>query len=187
METTTRIKQVIRHYYKTSRTLELPENPQWRQFRVKKLDGHFVKIQNAIKTLDDLKRELDRFRGDISDVYYTTSKWLNQEKVGSKQPKGHFPIMLGADLIFDIDSDGTLEGLEEARKQTKKLFTWLNDRRRSLEITDIRFSGKKGFHIIAKQAHLKLPDDYRERIAFLERKRKLYISQFPKQLQELNK
>lgn len=163
-------------------TLELPTNPQYRQFRIRSHDGTFHKIKRQIHTLKELRKELDKFEGDIKDIYYTTSLFSNPTQVGpKKKKKGYDPILIGSDLCFDIDSDGTYEGLEEARQQTIKLHDWLKDQPNIL-IDHIRFSNKKGFHIITKETKLNLPKQIGDRIGEIERKHKLFIDRIPQDI-----
>jgi DNA primase catalytic subunit len=119
------------------------------QFRWKSLKGPWITSDRRISSS---KKLIELFSNSIpSDVYVSTSSWLNPVNLPRiKDTKKPSPILLDHLVVFDIDiRPFCLVRLEEARKATLDLRNWLIDNT-DIQIRHITFSGSKGFHIIAK-------------------------------------
>jgi len=131
---------VLRRYYSDCE-LFLPDYPHLRHFRFFLLGPKIIKIKSKIETKDDLRRYLLRYTPVT--VFYSISKWKNPVGLGSKFYKKNVDsdILLGNDLIFDVDSTN----LEDARLESLKLLSLME--KWGYSIKSIRFSGSKGFHL----------------------------------------
>lgn len=85
--------------------------------------------------------------------------------------KNQKQILIGADLVFDIDIDFSIGGLKEALKITKSIFKQVSP---GYKVEAFCFTGMKGFRLIFKD-NIRLPTRLQERIPFLEKNRKLFI------------
>src|SRR5512137_776885 len=117
-----------------------------RHFRFLLPGGTFLKVQDRIRSEEELRRWLARYRP--SDVYYSTSCWLVPENLGRRERTPLSDnIFISSDIVFDIDrSPFSVENLEVARKDTLRLLRFCDNER--LTVKYIAFSGSKGFHVI---------------------------------------
>jgi hypothetical protein len=121
-----------------------------RHFRFLLPHGTFLKLQDRIRSEEELRRWLARYRP--SDVYYSTSCWLVPENLGRRERTPLSDnIFLSSDIVFDIDRSPFSAGnLELARQDTLRLLTFCDDTH--LTVKYIAFSGSKGFHVICADA-----------------------------------
>jgi len=162
----------VRAYYRTA-PLWLPPRPTFRQFRVARWteDGRVVfrKIDDRVKDAETLRRWLVRLAP--AHVYFTTSRWLDPQRLGPREIRGRkagYPIahnvFLGQELYFDIDSPGDLAA---AKEDAHALLRFL--RSEGLEDLRVVYSGSKGFHVHAydfeSRFAVALPEDPRDREA----------------------
>jgi len=155
-------KRAIRRYYRTvdTATLWLPPDPSHRQFRfgcISTTDGSyfFKKIPDRVKDTKTLKKWLVRYAP--FHVYYTTSTWLDPQRLGAKNPsrsarrkkKGGYPVahnvFLNQELYFDIDMPNMFK---ECKKEVLDLEEYVR-KEYGVKDTRIIFSGGKGFHLYA--------------------------------------
>src|SRR5512137_1007636 len=89
-----------------------------RHFRFLLPHGTFLKLQDRIRSEEELRRWLARYRP--SDVYYSTSCWLVPENLGRRERTPLSDnIFLSSDIVFDIDRSPLSAGnLELARQDT---------------------------------------------------------------------
>ncbi|HSA38600.1 MAG TPA: hypothetical protein P5013_06900 [Methanoregula sp.] len=122
-----------------------------RHFRILLPKGTFLKLQHRIRSEEELRRWLVRYRP--SDVYYSTSCWLVPENLGRRERTPLSDnIFLSSDIVFDIDrSPFSTENLELAREETIRLLNFCDDNH--LPVKYIAFSGSKGFHVICEDSH----------------------------------
>ena len=167
-----RNRQAVRAYYRTA-ALWLPPRPTFRQFRVARwtVDGRtvFRKIDDRVKDVDTLRRWLLDLAP--AHVYFTTSRWLDPQRLGPRELRGRkagYPIahnvFLGQELYFDIDAPGDLAA---AKRHARSLLDLL--RGEGLQDLRLVYSGNKGFHVHAydfeKRFGPDLPEDPRKREA----------------------
>ncbi len=164
-----RRRRALRAYYACA-PLWLPPRPTFRQFRVA-VEGpggrlRFLKVEDRVKDLETLRRWLVRLAP--LHVYFTTSRWLDPQRLGPRDLKGRragYPIahnvLLGQELYFDIDAPGDLEG---AKEDASALLAFL--RREGLRDLRLVYSGNKGFHVHAYDFEARFlprfPEDPRE-------------------------
>lgn len=117
-----------------------------RHFRFLLMQGTFLKLQHRIRSEDELRRWLVRYRP--ADVYYSTSCWLVPENLGRRERTPLSDnIFLSSDIIFDIDrSPFSRENLELARGDTLRLLQYCDTSHTVVKY--IAFSGSKGFHVV---------------------------------------
>ncbi|NHJ86971.1 MAG: hypothetical protein FK734_16025 [Asgard group archaeon] len=141
--------------------LWLPPNSTQRQFRFfvtgfnKKT--RVLKIQDRINSIQKLRELLVRYTP--SDVYYTTSCWLDPQNLGprsfKKKSKPGYElasnVFLYSELYFDIDAPGNFS---LAKKEVKRLVGFLKQEYGFKEIAII-FSGGKGFHVYVYDFYLR--------------------------------
>ncbi|TFG73887.1 MAG: hypothetical protein E4H21_11740 [Thermodesulfobacteriales bacterium] len=142
----TEIGEHINQYYKQNLIdLEPLSGLNFRHFRYRLTNGSFYKVKEKIRNNIDFQRSL--LENMPLDVYYSTATWLNPHIIGSKLDNDILKnVMLGCDLVFDIDVNQSIKTIEEARLQAIKICDFL----KSLDIS-IRyhaFSGSKGFHVV---------------------------------------
>ena len=136
------------YYFEREIDLSWLTKPSRHQFRWKSLKGPWITSDRRISSS---KKLIELFSNSIpSDVYVSTSSWLNPVNLPRiKDTKKPSPILLDHLVVFDIDiRPFSLVRLEEARKATVNLRNWLIDNT-NIQIRHITFSGSKGFHIIA--------------------------------------
>ena len=167
-----RRRESLRTYYKTAE-LWLPPRPTFRQFRVAiaRGDGRVVfrKIEDRVRGVETLRRWLLRLAPD--HVYFTTSRWLDPQRLGPREFRGTragYPIahnvFLGQELYFDLDVP---DDLDAAKGHALRLLAFL----RAEGLRDLRlvYSGNKGFHVHAydfeRRLFPHLPQDPRDREA----------------------
>lgn len=169
--TLARRRKILTDYYRRAE-LWLPPRPTFRQFRIARetVDGRrpaFRKIDDRVKDVDTLRRWLVRL--GPSHVYFTTSRWLDPQRLGPRDLKGKragyqtaHSVFLGQELYFDIDAPGDLPG---AIADAHALFDFL--RAEGLEDLRLVYSGNKGFHVHAYDFEQKFaprfPEDPAER------------------------
>lgn len=109
--------ELTREFYR-NHLVELPSEPQWRQFRCRLWDvvpgkakdpvDNFVwlKIKDTIRTPEQMQKWLVKLAP--RDVYFMTSRFLNPQNIGPKKLskpgyKWAYNIFLGSELYFDFD------------------------------------------------------------------------------------
>jgi len=165
-----RRRAALRAYYWTA-DLWLPPKPTFRQFRVAvvRADGRlaFRKIEDRVRDVETLRRWLLRFAP--AHAYFTTSRWLDPQRLGPRELKGTkagyriaHNVFLGQELYFDLDVP---DDLDAAKVYALRLLDFL----RAEGLRDLRlvYSGNKGFHVHAydfERTFLpQLPEDPRDR------------------------
>lgn len=167
-----RRRRALRAYYRAA-DLWLPPRPTFRQFRVavERAGGplRFLKVDDRVKDEETLRSWLLRLAP--AHVYFTTSRWLDPQRLGPREFRGKragYPIahniLLGQELYFDIDAPGDLGA---AKEDAAALLCFL--RREGLSDLALVYSGNKGFHVHAYDFEPRflprLPEDPRKREA----------------------
>ena len=122
------------------------EKPSQHEFRWRCDDGSWRKSKRRVSSIETFKKSISR--DNPSDIYFSTSSWLNPIDLPrlSDKTRPH-PILLNHLIVFDIDySPLSIENLEQARKTTLKLHNWI-EKNYDYELISISFSGSKGFHL----------------------------------------
>ena len=115
------------YYFEREIDLSWLTKPSRHQFRWKSLKGPWITSDRRISSS---KKLIELFSNSIpSDVYVSTSSWLNPVNLPRiKDTKKPSPILLDHLVVFDIDiRPFSLVRLEEARKATVNLRNWLID------------------------------------------------------------
>jgi len=134
-------EEIIRDYYKTAHII-LPEHPERRQFKFQLLNNKWVVLDKRIRNEEDLRKYLIRLAP--KHVFCSIAQWLNPlgiEKTDYKYNK----ILIAIDGFLEIDADN----IKEAKTELNKLVKYLKFK--NIDIQNIKFSGKKGFHVTYKQ------------------------------------
>lgn len=165
-----RRRNALRAYYETA-SLWLPPKPTHRQFRVAvaRPDGTlaFRKIEDRVRDVETLRRWLLRFVP--AHAYFTTSRWLDPQRLGPRELRGTragyriaHNVFLGQELYFDLDVP---DDLAAAKDHALRLLDFL--RGEGLRELRLVYSGNKGFHVHAYDFETRfrtdLPEDPRER------------------------
>lgn len=170
--------------------LLFPENSCWKQFKLALADGSFFRIKKRISGVEEFRKELLRLEAanafrieSIRAVYWGTLSWANPEKITTKDVNGQgYKIadrLILEDVIpFDIDSDGTLNGLEQARITTLKLISWVR-KHKELKPLFLQFSSRTGFHYPCKR--LILAQNAKERYNDVLQYRNIYKRELQKE------
>jgi len=150
--------QQIRQFYLRGfkETAELDEWPGiWRkQFKIRTLEGHFMKLNKLRNRLNF--RSLLGFcvRYTPLNLYMSALNWLMPERVGRKETANRaFPI--GGEYVVDIDNPSlmrswggvngfSVSGLQLAHDKTLALVDKIRENYSDIQIV---FSGRRGFHI----------------------------------------
>ena len=162
----------LRAFYERA-PLWLPPRSTFRQFRLA-LDRpggppRFWKIDDRIRDPETLRAWLLRLAP--AHVYFTTSRWLDPQRLGPRdrrRRRAGYPIahniLLGQELYFDIDAPGDLDS---AKRDARALLRLLGDE--GLRDLALVYSGSKGFHVHAYDFEPlflpRLPEDPRKREA----------------------
>lgn len=167
-----RRREALRAFYRRA-PLWLPPRPTFRQFRlaVERTDGRlaFRKVEDRVKDAATLRRWLVRVAP--AHVYFTTSRWLDPQRLGARDLRGKKPgypiahnVFLGQELYFDIDTPGDLAA---GKREALALLDFL--RAEGLEDLRVVYSGNKGFHVHAYDFERRfapdLPENPRDREA----------------------
>ncbi len=132
---------------------------KFRHIRYVNKKGKFIKVKRKFNSYYEL---ISFLKGNYLDAYYSTSLWLNPQKLGPRiKEKKYEEIFLGKDLVFDIDFKeyDFIKNIDLAKKETIKLIEI--GKKRGWKLNYIAFSGSKGFHISYKNIIKKrIPDPY---------------------------
>lgn len=164
-------KEEILKYYKSDVFLpELPSDSRFRHYRGINIKGGWRKCPRKIKTPLQLKEWF--IKEKLTDVWYSTSLWLDPRNITNRNPKMiSEQILLGSDLAIEIDESFSIQGLRKAWNNIKKIYKVFS---KKYKLKYLEFTGAKGFRLVFDY-FISLPKDPRERISFLEReKRKIY-------------
>tara|TARA_Y100000310_G_scaffold341019_1_gene438808 strand:+ start:8803 stop:10074 length:1272 start_codon:yes stop_codon:yes gene_type:complete len=170
-------EEIFKYYTSDKFKPVMPELPNFRHYRFKLSNGGWRKVPDKIKTSDDLKKWIVKLGG--TDIYYSTSRWLNPHRISSKGGSGTYYIadnlLLGNDLVFDIDAEEpiTLKGLNEAKKSASNIYQAMKKEKR-YEFQYFAFTGYKGFRLSYKDTK-ELPKHPRKRFDCIENDRKDFI------------
>lgn len=179
--------EILKHYISEDFKPVLPSNHAHRHYRVRLQDGGWRKIPVKIRSADELQKWIVKLGG--VDVYYSTSTWMNPQKISKKGGSGTYIVadnlLYDNDLVFDIDAVEpiTEETLNEARKSTNNIYEQMK-MYEGYEFQYMAWSACKGFRIVYKDNNLKIPSHPRERISYVEENRKIFIG---KLLEDINK
>ena len=66
-------KKILEYYKKVD--LKLPDDPTWRHFRIRNIDGKWIKIPKQISKPEQLRKYLVKYKA--LDVYYSISKFFS--------------------------------------------------------------------------------------------------------------
>ena len=125
------------------------EKPSRHQFRWRLVNDRWVTATRQFSTAGSLQTMLTKH--GPRDVYIGTSAWLsplNLPKISDEQAP--HPVLIDHLVVFDVDFQPfCYRRLEEARKATHQLLTWIENNE-SLTLLCISYSGGKGFHLILK-------------------------------------
>lgn len=139
-----------------NRNCTLPHHSGWRQYKLRFADDSFFKIPIRITTPDELKYFLNKL--NPTDVYVTTSCWLNPELLGPKRifkaGYKHLSVMLlHSDFFIDLDSKPFMGNIEETYREMLKIHDYL-----SATYENFTFARTgKGFHIYCHDWYEHLP------------------------------
>ena len=169
--------KIIKDYYKSDAfNPYLPKNPGWYHYRVIDNKGLMVKIPVKITSKEKLRKWLLKL--NATDVYFSSSYWLNPEKIGLKGLSGSYRVahnhLLRFNLYFDTDAKPWCwENLDKTRADIIKVYDkciahgWENEY--------VAFSGCQGF-LASFTRNDKLPNILPpEIIKLTEENRKIYI------------
>jgi len=127
--------------------LQLPEPfPHWRFYRIKFPDGHMRQIRDQIRTSSQLERVIQRT--EPIDVYHSIAYFCNPSMASFNDFRGKKRgfqqadnLLLGGDLVFDIDSDE--RGIRLARENALSCRDWLLEK----GYQPIAVFSGRGFHL----------------------------------------
>lgn len=111
-------EEKILDYYKSKDFLpKLPSYPSFRHYRGRDINNSWKKCPRKVSSPEQLKEWI--IQEKLIDVYYSTAKWLDPRFIAQKNKTD---ILIGHDLVFDVDESFSSFGLKEALKNTKKIF-----------------------------------------------------------------
>jgi len=163
--------------------LKLPPDCSHKTFKLALTDGKFLRLRKRVRDVASLRKQLLQLEskgrlsiGCIKAIYWGTLSWSDPAKITTLALKKGYAVadrLIIKDVLpFDIDGDGSVEGLEWARQEAVKLLKWL--RKENLKPLWISFSNAKGFHIPCEGP--KLPADAKKRLESVRKYRKVYYS-----------
>lgn len=170
-------EDILKYYAGEEFKPELPEYFNHRHYRFRIHDGTWRSVKRHVKSLDELRANIIKLGG--LDLYYSTSQWLNPKRVSAKGGSGTYfvadNLLLGNDLVFDIDADSPwgLKELDKARKSANNIYEGMKFFP-EYEFRYFAFTGMKGFRLVYKKDG-ELPPEPRKRFDMLLQNRKLFI------------
>lgn len=179
----------IRSFYDTSLfEPKLPSNSKHRHYRFKTLSGVWVKVKKRIRTKKEFIETVRKLDG--GDLYYTTSTWLNPDKIKTKNEEDVTKsILLQNDLVFDFDCEEpySIQTLELARKSAWNVYVAMKKYEDQFKFDYASFTGKKGFRLSYTDLKPELHNDPRKRIAQVTQYRKVFITELLRYIEQLKK
>ena len=123
------------------------EKPSRHQFRWRLPTNTWITATRQFATSKALQKVLQNY--GPRDVYIGTSAWLTPVNLPKRSDQASAPpVLIDHLVVFDIDfRPFCYRRLEQARKATLALLTWL-DNNEDLSLKSISYSGGKGFHLI---------------------------------------
>jgi DNA primase catalytic subunit len=169
----------------------MPRLSNFRHFRFKQMNGKtWRKVPERIKTKGELQKWILKLGG--VDLYYSTSAWLNPQKVSTKGDSGTYIVsdnlILWNDLVFDIDAKEPIKerGLDLARKSTWNLYQGMKKYEDRFEFKYCAFTGYKGFRLVYQDKQT-MPENARARLDYIENNRKIFIVKLLKDIKSASK
>ena len=123
------------------------EKPSRHQFRWRLPTNAWITATRQFSSPAALQKVLRNY--GPRDVYIGTSAWLTPVNLPKRSDQASAPpVLIDHLVVFDIDfRPFCYRRLEQARKATQALLTWLDDNE-DLSLKSISYSGGKGFHLI---------------------------------------
>lgn len=166
--------------------IELPSHTLQRHYRFRLANKVWRKAEIQVRDVEELQRWIIKLGG--VDIYYSTSRWLNPDKISMKGHSGTYFIadnlLLGNDLIFDIDAKEpiTLLKLDKARKSAYNIYKAM-EAFPAYEFKSLMFTGYKGFRLVYEDK-TPMPSDPKKRLDFIENNRKIFIDRMLKEIKD---
>ena len=141
-----RSKELLDHYAQNPIDLTWIPSPNQHSYRWRTTEGRWVNARRRIRDHQTLAKAIGK--DVVSDLYISTSRWLNPIDLPRLRDKERpHPILLDHLIVFDIDvAPLSLKNLEKARTIAIDLHDYL-DSDTSMEFLSCSFSGSKGFHL----------------------------------------
>jgi len=126
------------------------EKPSRHQFRWRLPTNAWITATRQFSSPSALQKVLRNY--GPRDVYIGTSAWLTPVNLPKRSDQASAPpVLIDHLVVFDIDfRPFCYRRLEQARKATLALLTWLDDNE-NLSLKSISYSGGKGFHLILRE------------------------------------
>ena len=127
--------------------LDWLDKPSRHQFRWRLPNDRWATANRQFSSPKALQKELQK-QGP-RDVYVGTSAWLTPIDLPKRSDTdAPHPVLIDHMVVFDIDfTPFSYRRLEQARKASHRLLTWL-DENEDLTLRSISYSGGKGFHLV---------------------------------------
>ena len=141
-----RSKELLDHYAQNPIDLTWIPSPNQHSYRWRTTEGRWVTARRRIRDHQTLAKAIGK--DVVSDLYISTSRWLNPIDLPRLRDKERpHPILLDHLIVFDIDvAPLSLKNLEKARVIAISLHDYLASDT-SMEFLSCSFSGSKGFHL----------------------------------------
>lgn len=161
----------------------LPPNPNWRQFRLKLKDKTFIKCRKRVRTAAELSKWVRQY--DPTDVYVTTSCWLNPELLGPKRSmiagyKTASLVLLQSDFFTDYDSKDYGGSIDAAYRAM--LGVWESLKQNYSNFTFVRTG--KGFQMSCFDWYESLPkkiERVQDRLEYVKQQKKALVERLQKE------
>jgi len=140
--------EVLNGVYSNDYDIDLSwmRKPTQHQFRWRTLTNRWITSPRRVRDGSILKKAFGN--STPSDVYVSTSSWLNPVDLPRlRDQDASYPILLDHLVVFDIDIPPFSEkNMELARDSAFQLYQWMSQFT-EYEFMHITFSGSKGFHL----------------------------------------
>lgn len=154
----------LKEYYAHAK-LELPDNPQWHQFKIECANGKFWVIRDSIRTVETLRDWLLRLTP--INVYSSANCFLAPQELsyaefnGKRAGYNHSQNIIIGDgvLVFDVDFHDE-RSFQDAKRDALAIMDCLHEK--GYRVDEIVFSGA-GFRLIVNNHGLHLPRTYSRR------------------------
>ncbi len=143
-------KQVIDYYCSDFITQQLLSNSRGREVACAYPDGSYDKRPNILQYSSDIAQMAKK---GITSFHISVERWSNPMGLSAEN---HSTLRTGWDFVIDIDSK---LGIEEAKQAALLIVKFL--KKYGIKNQGIKFSGRRGFHIILPWEMFPKEMDYR--------------------------
>jgi phosphoadenosine phosphosulfate reductase len=153
------ISFLFKRYYEEKYRPWRPKYSKFHHYRKQLFNGYWKKADKKISSNNELTEFILK-KYPAKNIYYSISKWLNPEKIGSKNK---YNKCLGTKLVFDFDIIEDLLDINQFEKGKRIVIDFKNYLKESFGFNKFSYlwTGNKGFHLtVLDYDYLKFYDNF---------------------------